>query len=62
MIRILTTAEASERTGLTTSSVRRRLDTDLAPRVTIQNGTKTTFAVTEDAVKNFVATNRSKKN
>ncbi len=59
-IKIYSTQETAAKTGLTDRSVRRRLDTDFAPRVTIQGANRVTYGVTEESLKAFVKNAKSK--
>ena len=60
MIKVFTTNEVSTRTNLTPQSVRRRLDTDFAPRVEIKTAGRTTYGVTENSLKTYLKNNRNK--
>lgn len=58
--KVFTTAEVSTKTNLTPQSVRRRLDTDFAPRVEIKSANRVTYGVTEASLKNYLKANRNK--
>lgn len=60
MIKVFSTTEVSEKTKLTRQAVGRRLDTDFAPKVTITNGGRTTYGVTEASLKNYLKNNKKK--
>lgn len=53
MIKVYSTQEVATATGLTDRSVRRRLDTDFAPRVEIQKANRTVYGVTEASLKAY---------
>lgn len=58
MIKVLTTTEISNKTGLTDRSVRRRLGNELV-RVEITQGNRTLLGSTQESVKAFVKSQKT---